>query len=71
MAQGSTTTIVAELAEVIQGLHTQLKRSDPISAKFFRLAVEALTNDDDSPVWKDNPDVEGALITIPKFKEDT
>lgn len=70
MAQGSTATIVAELAEVIQGLHTQLKRSDPTSAKLFRLAVEMLVNDDDSPVWKDNPNAEGMLITVPNFKED-
>ena len=71
VAQGSIIEIMAEVGQVIGGVHMQLKRSDPAVARAYRHSLINLLTDPDTPLWNDDPNAEGVMITIPKFKEET
>lgn len=49
----------------------QLKRSNPAMARIYRHKMVELLTDPDTPLWNVDPDAEGVMITIPKFKEET
>lgn len=71
-AQGSLIEIMAEVGQVIAGIHTQLLQNDPRSAKAYRKALIDLMIDPESPLWDKNPNASGWMITLPKIKkEDT
>jgi hypothetical protein len=56
---------------VIAGVHIQLKRTEPAMARIYRSKLIQLLTDPDTPLWNDDPNAEGVMITIPKFKEET
>lgn len=49
----------------------QLKRSNPAMARIYRRKMVELLTDPDTPLWNVDPNAEGVMITIPKFKEET
>ena len=56
---------------MIAGIHTQLKQSDPRSAKAYRRSLIELMINPESPLWDEDPNVKGMMITVPKInKED-
>lgn len=71
VAQGSIIEIMAEVGQVIGGVHMQLKRSDPNAARAYRHGLINLLTDPDTPLWNDDPNAEGVMIITPKFKEET
>ena len=71
VAQGRIIEIMADIGQVIGGVHMQLKRSDPAIARIYRRELVRLLTDPETPLWNDNPNAEGVMITIPKFKEET
>ena len=71
VAQGSIIEIMADVGQVIGGVHMQLKRSDPAIARIYRHELVRLLTDPETPLWNDDPNAEGVMITIPKFKEET
>ena len=62
---------MADVGQVIGGVHMQLKRSDPALARIYRHELIRLLTDPETPLWNDDPNAEGVMITIPKFKEET
>lgn len=70
VAQGSIIEIMADVGQVIGGVHMQLKRSDPILARIYRHELIRLLTDPETPLWNDDPNAEGVMITMPKFKEE-
>jgi len=40
-------------------------------ARIYRSKLIQLLTDPDTPLWNEDPDAEGVMITIPKFKEET
>lgn len=71
VAQGSIIEIMAEVGQVISGVHMQLKRNDPAAARAYRHCLINLLTDPDTPLWNDEPNAEGVMIITPKFKEET
>lgn len=71
VAQGSIIEIMADVGMIIASIHTQLKRSDPAVAWAYRHSLINLLTDPDTPLWRDDPNAEGVMVTIPKFKEET
>lgn len=71
VAQGSIIEIMADVGQVIGVVHMQLKRSDPALARIYRHELIRLLTDPETPLWNDDPNAEGVMITIPKFKEET
>ena len=72
VAQGSLIEIMAEVGQVIAGIHNQLRQNDPRSAKAYRKSLIDLMIDPESPLWDEDPNVKGLMITMPKTKkEDT
>ena len=70
VAQGSIIEIMADVGQVIGGVHMQLKRSDPVLARIYRHKLIRLLTDPETPLWNDDPNAEGVMITMPKFKEE-
>lgn len=71
VAQGSIIEIMADVGQVIGGVHMQLKRSDPAIARIYRHELVRLLTDPETPLWNDDPNAEGVMIITPKFKEET
>ena len=71
LAQGTLIEITADVGQVIAGVHMQLKRSNPVMARIYRRKMIELLTDPDTPLWNVDPNAEGVMITIPKFKEET
>ena len=71
VAQGSIIEIMADVGQVIAGVHMQLKRSDPALARVYRHELIRLMTDPETPLWNDDPNAEGVMIITPKFKEET
>lgn len=71
VAQGSIIEILADVGQVIGGVHMQLKRSDPALARVYRHELIRLLTDPETPLWNDDPNAEGVMIITPKFKEET
>ena len=71
LAQGTLVNIIADVGQVIAGVHMQLKRSDPAMARIYRRKMVELLTDPDTPLWNDDPNAEGVMIITPKFKEET
>ena len=70
VAQGRVIDILADVGQVIGGVHMQLKRSDPAIARAYRKELIRLLTDPESPVWNDDPNAEGVMMLAPKFKEE-
>lgn len=70
-AQGDIIEILADTGLTINGIHMQLKRSDPVLAQLYRSELIRLLTDPNTPLWKDDPHAEGLTIITPKFKEET
>lgn len=70
VAQGNIIEIVAEVGQVIGGVHMQLKRSDPVLARIYRHELIRLLTDPDTPLWNDDPNADGVIITVPEIKEE-
>lgn len=49
----------------------QLTHSNPAMARIYRRKMVELLTDPDTPLWNVDPNAEGVMITIPKFKEET
>ena len=63
---------MAEVGQVIAGVHIQLLRNDPRVAKAYRKSLIDLMIDPESPLWDEDPNAQGLMITVPKIKkEDT
>lgn len=71
LAQGTLIEIIADVGQVIAGVHMQLKRSNPAMARIYRSMLSQLLTDPDTPLWNVDPDAEGVMIITPKFKEET
>jgi len=71
LAQGTLIEIIADVGQVIAGVHVQLKRRNPAMARIYRSKLIQLLTDPDTPLWNEDPNAEGVMITIPKFKEET
>lgn len=71
MASGDLQSISAEVAIVINGVHSQLARSNPALGKAFRVMMTQLIIDPDTPLWEIHDAGNGTCITFPKnIKED-
>ena len=62
---------MADVGQVIAGVHVQLKRSDPALARVYRHELIRLMTDPETPLCDDDPRAEGLMIITPKFKEET
>ena len=71
LAQGTLIEVIADVGQVIAGVHIQLKRTEPAMARIYRRKMVELLTDPDTPLWNEDPNAEGVMITIPKFKEET
>jgi hypothetical protein len=71
VAQGSIIEIMADVGQLIGGVHMQLKRNDPAIARIYRHELVRLLTDPETPLWNDDPNAEGVMIITPKFKEET
>ena len=71
VASGSTLDIVTDIGQLIVGIHSQLRKSDPAAAAMFRAAVRQMVNDPEIHLW--DVDVQAAFgmaMSVPK-KEGT
>ena len=69
MASGSTLDIATDIGQLIVGIHSQLRKSDPTGAAVFQAAVKRLVNDPEIHLW--DLDVQAAFgmaMTVPKEK---
>lgn len=69
MASGSTLDIATDIGQLIVGIHSQLRNSDPAGAAVFQTAVKRLVNDPETHLW--DLDVQAAFgmaMSVPKEK---
>ena len=71
LAQGTLIEILADVGQVIAGVHIQLKRVEPAMARIYRSKLVQLITDPDTPLWNDDPNAEGVMVITPNFKEET
>ena len=67
MAAGSTIDIATDIGQLIVGVHSQLRKSNPADAAMFRAAVLRLVNDPEIHLW--DMDVQATLgmaMSVPK-----
>ena len=50
LAQGTLIEIIADVGQVIAGVHMQLKRSNPVMARIYRRKMVELLTDPDTPL---------------------
>lgn len=71
MASGSTLDIATDIGQLIVGIHSQLRKSNPTDAAVFQAAVRKMVNDPEIHLW--DMDVQatfGMAMSVPK-KEGT
>lgn len=69
VASGSTLDIATDIGQLIVGIHSQLRKSDPEGAAVFQAAVKRLVNDPEIHLW--DLDVQAAFgmaMSVPKEK---
>ncbi len=53
VSTGSICATVAEIALLVYSIHAGLKKKDPDAAQQFRVTMQAILTDPDTPVWED------------------
>lgn len=72
VASGSTLDLVTDIGALIVGVHNQLCKSDPSSARLFRAAVEKMISDPAIGLWDVQLQVAfGMAVTVPKKEGQT
>lgn len=67
MASDSTIDIATDIGQLIVGIHSQLRKSNPADAAVFQAAVRKLVNDPEIHLW--DVDVQAAFgmaMSVPK-----
>lgn len=70
VASGSTLDIATDIGQLIVGIHSQLRKSDPAGAAVFQAAVKRLVNDPEIHLW--DLDVQatfGMAMSVPMEKD--
>lgn len=70
VASGSTIDIATDIGQLLVGIHSQLRKSNPGDAAVFQAAVKRLVNDPEIHLW--DLDVQatfGMAMSVPKEKE--
>lgn len=65
--EGSPMSVMAALTFVIRALYKQLRHSNEKSGEAFKIALQAIIGDDESPVWKLDYD-KASNITAIEFR---
>lgn len=65
-ASGDIIEISADVAQVINGIYSQLAHSDPVLAQIFRYNLTKLINDPQNLVWNASALCDGICIIQPK-----
>lgn len=68
-ARGSAMEIAANIAVVINSIHTEFQNADPETAVAFRECLTAIINKPESPVWKPQDGQAGIIYQIPGEEE--
>lgn len=50
-ASGNVPEILNDIAILVNGIYTQFKNADPITAKLFRMGIENIVKDPNGPMW--------------------
>lgn len=50
-AKGSIPELLGDLAELVNGIHSQFKAVSPTAANLFRAGFESMVNDPQCPMW--------------------
>ncbi len=65
VAQGDIREITADIAHIINAIHTQFNQSEPVLAEAFKTVFTELVTHPASPLWAQQGDMYGMLITTP------
>lgn len=62
--EGTPMRVIAELTFVIRALYKQLRHSNEKSGEGFKVALQTIIGDDESPVWKLDYDKSSNITAI-------
>ena len=69
MASGSTIDIATDIGQLIVGIHSQLRKSNPADAAVFQAAVRKMVNDPEIHLWDLDVQADfGMAMSVPKKK---
>ena len=67
VASGSTLDIATDIGQLIVGIHSQMRKSDPVGAAVFQAAVRKMVNDPEIHLWDLDVQAEfGMAMSVPK-----
>lgn len=61
IASGSIQDVAIEIGHMIRGIHNGIKTQNPLAAKMFQKAMQALMTDD-SPAWTQPKHHDGGIM---------